>query len=78
MKHGDLKAILEAGDVEACVAYFEHATEDEHAKLWPRRYSESGTPCRTRPRGPAMAPTYGGSNPLDLRSPRGRSRLLAH
>jgi hypothetical protein len=29
MTQGDLKAILEAGDVEACVAYFELATEDE-------------------------------------------------
>jgi hypothetical protein len=29
MTHGDLKAILEAGDVDACLAYFENATEDE-------------------------------------------------
>ena len=29
MTQGDLKAILEAGDVDACLAYFEHATEDE-------------------------------------------------
>jgi Family of unknown function (DUF6493) len=29
MTRGDLKAILEAGDVEACIAYFEHATEQE-------------------------------------------------
>jgi hypothetical protein len=29
MTQGDLRAILEAGDVEACVAYFERATEDE-------------------------------------------------
>ena len=29
MTKGDFKAILEAGDVEACVAYFEGAVEDE-------------------------------------------------
>ncbi len=29
MTQGDLKEILEAGDVEACLAFFEHATEDE-------------------------------------------------
>ena len=29
MTEGDLKAILVAGDVDACLAYFEHATEEE-------------------------------------------------
>jgi hypothetical protein len=29
MTRGDLKAILEAGDVDACLAYFERATEEE-------------------------------------------------
>ena len=29
MTRGDLKAILDAGDLEACLAYFDHATETE-------------------------------------------------
>src|SRR5262245_30153387 len=33
MTQGDLKAILEAGDDEACVAYFETATEDERSAV---------------------------------------------
>jgi hypothetical protein len=33
MTRGDLKAILEAGDVDACLAYFERATEEERAAV---------------------------------------------
>jgi hypothetical protein len=29
MTRGDLRAILDAGDIEACLAYFHDATEDE-------------------------------------------------
>ena len=51
MTRGDLRAILEAGDVEACLAYFEHATEDERrsvAELAIRWYAlQNATPLIT-------------------------------
>jgi hypothetical protein len=61
MTEGDLSAILAAGDVEACLAYFEHATEDERKAVAPQTLdwyakqhtnwmiAESATSWRTNP-----------------------------
>jgi hypothetical protein len=68
MTHGDLTAILEAGDVGACIAYFEHATEDERKAVaalafdWYAAQEYAGSASGDGPRLWGTSPSFGAAS----------------